>query len=49
VNVVEMVRPNRQTRRRRGKTAAIDAETAAYCVLAGTALEAPKPGTGQWR
>lgn len=36
ISVVEVVRPNRQTRRRRGKTDAIDAETAARSVLAGT-------------
>ena len=42
VNVVEVARPNQQTRRRRGKTDAIDAETAARSVLAGTALGAPK-------
>jgi transposase len=46
VNVVEMVRPNRQTRRRRGKSDAIDAETAARSVLAGTALGAPKTADG---
>ncbi|WP_370462016.1 transposase, partial [Micromonospora sp. ALFpr18c] len=37
ISVMEVVRPNRQTRRRRGKTDAIDAETAARSVLAGTA------------
>lgn len=46
VSVVEVVRPNRQTRRRRGKTDAIDAETAARSVLAGTALGTPKAADG---
>ncbi|MEH0844830.1 IS110 family transposase [Micromonospora sp. CPCC 205711] len=46
ISVVEVVRPNRQTRRRRGKTDAIDAETAARSVLAGTALGTPKTADG---
>lgn len=46
VSVVEVVQPNRQTRRRRGKTDAIDAETAARSVLAGTALGTPKAADG---
>jgi transposase len=46
IPVVEVVRPNRQTRRRRGKTDAIDAETAARSVLAGTALGTPKTADG---
>lgn len=46
MSVVEVVRPNRQTRRRRGKTDAIDAETAARSVLAGTALGMPKTADG---
>ena len=46
ISVVEVVRPNRQTRRRRRKTDAIDAETAAPSVLAGTALGMPKTGGG---
>ncbi len=46
VAVVEVVRPNRQTRRRRGKTDAIDAETAARSVLAGTALGSVLPIMG---
>jgi transposase len=49
ISVVEVVRPNRQTRRRRGKTDAIDAETAARSVLAGTALGTPKAPTVRWR
>lgn len=40
--VVEVDRPNRQTRRRRGKSDAIDAEAAARAVLAGTATGVPK-------
>ncbi len=46
ISVVEAVRPNRQTRRRRGKTDAIGAETAARSVLAGTALGMPKTADG---
>ncbi len=46
IPVVEVVRPNRQTRRRRGTADAIDAETAARSVLAGTALGAPKTADG---
>jgi transposase len=46
ISVVEAVRPNRQTRRRRGRTDAIDAETAAHSVLAGTALGMPKTADG---
>jgi transposase len=40
--VVEVDRPNRQIRHRRGKSDAIDAEAAARAVLAGTATGAPK-------
>jgi transposase len=40
--VVEVDRPNRQTRHRRGKSDPIDAEAAARAVLAGIATGAPK-------
>jgi transposase len=39
-------RPNRQDRRRRGKSDSIDAEAAARAVLAGQATVVPKAGTG---
>jgi transposase len=44
--VLEVERPNRQTRRRRGKSDPIDAEAAARAVLAGTATGRPKAGDG---
>jgi len=44
--VLEVERPNRQTRRRRGKSDPIDAEAAARAVLAGTATGQPKAGDG---
>jgi transposase len=44
--VVEVNRPDRSTRRRRGKTDPIDAEAAARAVLAGTATAAPKSSDG---
>jgi transposase len=46
VEVVEVDRPNRQLRRRRGKSDAIDAEAAARAALGGSALGAPKARTG---
>ncbi len=46
VRVVEVSRPNRQTRRRRGKSDPIDAEAAARAVLAGDATGTPKTRTG---
>ena len=45
--VVEVTRPDRQARRRRGKSDPIDAEAAARAVQAGQATVAPKAGTGQ--
>ena len=42
--VIEVIRPNRQTRRRRGKSDPTDAEAAARAVLAGEATGAPKAG-----
>ena len=44
VRVVEVMRANRQTRRRKGKSDSIDAETAGRAVLAGEAAAAPKSG-----
>jgi transposase len=44
--IVEVDRPDRKTRRRRGKSDAIDAEAAARAVQAGTANGTPKSRTG---
>jgi transposase len=44
--VVEIDRPNRQTRRRRGKSDPIDAEAAARATLAGQGLVWPKTADG---
>ena len=44
--VLEVDRPDRATRRRRGKSDPIDAESAARQVLAGTATTLPKGGDG---
>jgi transposase len=44
--VIEVNRPDRSTRRRRGKSDAIDAEAAARAVLAGTATAIAKSGDG---
>ena len=46
VEVVEVNRPNRQTRRRRGKTDTVDAETAARAALNGDATAVPKSADG---
>jgi transposase len=46
VAVVEVNRPNRQTRRRRGKSDSLDAEAAARAVLNGDARATPKSGDG---
>lgn len=46
LNVIEVNRPNRQTRRRKGKSDTIDAEMAARAVLAGDATVTPKAGDG---
>jgi transposase len=43
---IEVDRPKREQRRRRGKSDPIDAEAAARAVLAGTATAQPKAGTG---
>jgi transposase len=46
ITVVEVVRPNRQDRRRCGKSDPIDAIAAARATLAEIATAAPKPRTG---
>lgn len=46
VQVIEVNRPDRATRRRRGKTHALDAENAARAVLAGKATALAKSGDG---
>jgi transposase len=46
VKVLEVVRPKRQVRRRRGKSDPADAEAAARAVLAGEELGIPKAATG---
>ena len=46
VTVFEVNRPNRTTRRRRGKSDPVDAENAARAVLAGDATAVPKTRTG---
>ncbi len=46
VRVVEVNRPNRAMRRRRGKSDAVDAEAAALAVLGGEAVTVPKDSDG---
>lgn len=46
VEVVEVNRPNRQTRRRRGKNDTVDAEAAARAALCGDAAGVPKAQDG---
>jgi transposase len=46
IKVVEVNRPNRADRRRRGKSDPVDAEHAAVAVLANTAATVPKARTG---
>jgi transposase len=46
LNVIEVNKPNRHNRRRRGKTDPVDAEAAARAVLAGDATATPKAGDG---
>src|SRR4030081_1811328 len=43
----EVNRPDRQTRRRAGKSDPVDAEAAARAVQAGTCLGGPKTGDGR--
>jgi transposase len=47
VVVIEVNRPNRQTRRRHGKSDSVDAEAAARAVLSGEATLVPKDTTGK--
>jgi transposase len=47
VGVIEVNRPDRQRRRRRGKSDAVDAEAAARAALSGDASGVPKSGDGQ--
>ena len=49
VTVVEVIRPNRQARRRRGKSDPADAEAAARAVLCGEATVRPKSADGGWQ
>ena len=46
IDVLEVIRPNRQTRRRYGKTDQVDAIAAARTVLAGEASGKPRGGYG---
>lgn len=46
VEVIEVNRPNRQLRRRRGKSDTVDAEAAARAVLNGEATSVPKAADG---
>ncbi len=46
VRVIEVNRPNRQARRRRGKSDTVDAEAAARAALSGDATAQPKAGDG---
>ena len=46
VDVVDVNRPNRQMRRRRGKTDTVDAEAAARAALNGSAAVVPKSADG---
>jgi transposase len=45
--VVEVDRPDRAARRRRGKADTLDAHAAARAVQAGTATGTPRPPTGR--
>jgi transposase len=47
VAVVEVARPDRRSRRQKGKSDALDAEAAARATLAGSASGLPKLGAGQ--
>jgi len=47
--VVEVDRPDRAARRRRGKADTLDAHAAARAVQAGTATGTPRPPTARWR
>jgi transposase len=47
--VLEVNRPDRQARRRRGKSDPVDAEAAARAVLAGQVTAIPRPAATWWR
>jgi transposase len=47
--VLEVNRPDRATRRRRGKSDPVDADAAARTVQAGEATGTPRPRTARWR
>jgi transposase len=47
--VLEVNRPDRQARRRRGKSDPVDAEAPARAVLAGQATAIPNAVTSWWR
>jgi transposase len=47
--VLEVNRPDRAARRRRGKSDPVDAEAGARAVLAGQATATPRPATIWWR
>ncbi len=47
IHVVEVNRPDRQRRRRRGKSDTVDAEAAARAALNGDAVAIPKAGDGE--
>ncbi|MFF1741001.1 IS110 family transposase [Streptomyces mirabilis] len=46
IDVVEINQPDRATRRKRGKTDAVDADAAARAVLSGRATTVPKTADG---
>lgn len=46
IQVIEVNQPDRATRRKRGKTDAVDADAAARAVLSGRATTTPKTGEG---
>jgi transposase len=48
VEVAEVIRPNRQARRQRGKSDTADAVAAALAALNGEAAGVPKAATGRW-
>jgi transposase len=47
ITVVEVARPDRRSRRQKGKSDVLDAEAAAHAALSGKASGQPKHGTGQ--
>ena len=49
IEVMEVIRPNRQSRRRNGKSDPADALAAARAVISGEADAVPKSGQGRWK